>query len=142
MTYAFSWIETSSASWRVPVAFPILFLLPSLLLIHFLPESPRYLILHAREEDALNVLSALNELPPEHEDNRREYLLIKNAIVRILQGSTMPKIFSMGKSRYAHRVVLAVALQVMQQFTGVNLFVQYLAAMVSPDGQRGVLRLH
>jgi hypothetical protein len=41
----------------------------------------------------------------------------------------MPKLFSMGKSRYAHRVVLAVALQVMQQFTGINLFVQYLAAM-------------
>lgn len=35
----------------------------------------------------------------------------------------------MGRSRYAQRVWLAVGLQVMQQFTGVNLFVQYLAAM-------------
>jgi hypothetical protein len=85
--------------------------------------------LTGRENEALDVLSALNELPPDHEDNRREYLVIKNAIIYMLQGSNMPSIFSMGKSRYAHRVTLAIGLQVMQQLTGVNLFVQYLAAM-------------
>jgi MFS family permease len=129
VTYGFGWVEPNSASWRAPLALPIAFLLPALGLITCLPESPRYLILNGKEREALNVLSALNELPHDHEDNRREYLMIKNAILYMLQGSNMPSIFSMGKSRYAHRVILAVGLQIMQQFTGVNLFVQYLAAM-------------
>ncbi len=111
------------------MAIPIVFLLPALLLIGFLPESPRYLILSGKEDAALDVLSALNELPPQHEDNRREYLAIKNTILHMIQGSSMPSIFSMGKSRYGQRVFLAVLLQVLQQFSGINLFVQYLAVM-------------
>ena len=129
MDYAFSWIQPSSASWRVPLAIPIAFLLPALGLIMRLPESPRYLILTGREAEALNVLSALNELPPDHEDNRREYLMIKNAVISMMRDSGLRQIFTMGKSRYAHRILLAILLQVMQQFTGVNLFMQYLATM-------------
>ena len=113
--YAFSFVMPSSASWRLPLAIPILFIVVALVLMLFLPESPRYLILNGREKEALNVLSALNEMPPDHEDIRREYLMIKNAIIYMIQGASMPAIFSMGKSRYAHRVLLAIALQVMQQ---------------------------
>src|ERR1700761_4388012 len=99
MTYAFAFLEPSSASWRVPLAFPVIFIFIATILTAYLPESPRYLILNGREGEALNVLSALNELPPDHEDNRREYLMIKNAIIYMVQGSSLPAIFSMGKSR-------------------------------------------
>lgn len=81
--YAFSWVQPSSASWRVPIAFIIIFLLVALLLIVFLPESPRWLILTGREDEAKKVLSALSELPQEDEDVRREFLMIKN-VRRIL----------------------------------------------------------
>ena len=119
MDYAFSWLQPSSSSWRAPLAIPIVFLLLALAMVLRLPESPRYLILTGREGEAFDVLSALNELPPDHEDIRREYLMIKNAVISTMQNSSLREIFSMGKSRYAHRVILAVALQVMQQFTGV-----------------------
>lgn len=107
LTYGFSWIHTLSVSWRFPVAFSILMLAPALFLVAFLPESPRYLILTAREKEALNVLSALEELPPDHEDVRREVLLIKNTVLKLASGSSMSSMFTMGKDRHFHRLALA-----------------------------------
>jgi len=126
--YAFSWVEPSSASWRVPVAFGMLFMILPLAMILFLPDSPRYLILIGKEHEAKSVLSALNELSPEDQDTHREFLMIKNTILHMVSGGFM-EAFRQGEHRYLQRVILAVVLQIMQQLTGVNLFMQYLAAM-------------
>jgi MFS family permease len=122
LSFAFSWIHSDSVSWRFPVAFSIAILLPALITIVFMPESPRYLLLCGREKEALNVLSALEELPADHEDVRREVLLIKNTVLRLASGgSSFSGLFTMGKERHLHRVILAVALQLMAQFTGVSI---------------------
>ena len=125
-------------------------LLPLILMI-WLPESPRYLVLHGKEDEAKRVLSSLTELSPEDEDIRREFLLIKNTLLHMASGG-VGETFRMGQYRYVHRTgklqsnclceachrivanqsprtVLAILLQVMQQFTGVNLFIQYLGSM-------------
>lgn len=60
---------------------------------------------------------------------RREALLVKNTVLKLASGSAFSDVFRMGKTRTLHRVILAVALQMMQQWTGVNLFVQYLGTM-------------
>lgn len=107
LSYGFSFLHTESVSWRFPVAFSILILVPALILIAFLPESPRYLMLCGKEQEALNVLSALEELPADHEDVRREVLLIKNTVLRLAGSSSFSGMFTMGKERHFHRVVLA-----------------------------------
>ncbi len=76
----------------------------------------------------MSVLSALSELPVDHEDIRREILQIKYA-VKHMASSPASAAFSNGDYRYLQRTLLAVGLQVMQQFTGINLFVQYLGSM-------------
>ena len=126
ITYAFSFTAPSSASWRLPIALSMLLILPALAIVVFLPESPRFLLLQAKQKEATKVLSALNELPPHHEDVRREILLVKNTVVKLASGGSFKNIFSNGQYRYAHRVILAIALQVFQQYTGVNLFVTLL----------------
>ena len=126
--YAFSWLQPSSIAWRFPIAFSLVFVLPALALVSFMPESPRWLLLKAREQEAIHVLSALNEIPEDHEDIRREILQIKHA-VKHMAGTSASGVLSNGQYRYFHRVALAVVLQVMQQFTGVNIFIQYLGAM-------------
>lgn len=79
-----------------------------------LPESPRWLILTGREEEAKRVLSALNESSPDDEDIRREFLMIKNALLHMSSGG-LKQVFTQGQYRYLHRVLLAVCLQIMQQ---------------------------
>ncbi|KAK5163439.1 uncharacterized protein LTR77_010621 [Saxophila tyrrhenica] len=128
IVYAFSFTQPSSAAWRVPIILAAMFTLPALLVIVFMPESPRWLLLKGREQEAMNVLSALNELPIDHEDTRREILQIKYA-VKHMASSAPGQVFTNGEYRYLQRTLLAVGLQIMQQFTGVNIFIQYLAAM-------------
>ena len=126
--YAFSFTQPSSASWRVPIILAALWTLPALAIIVFMPESPRWLLLKGREQEALSVLSALNEVPIDHEDTRREVLQIKYA-VKQMASAPSGRIFSNGENRHLQRTILAVALQVMQQFTGINIFIQYLGGM-------------
>lgn len=128
IVYAFSFTQPSEASWRAPIILAAVFTLPALTMLIFLPESPRWLLLQGREQEAISVLSALNELPPDHEDTRREILQIKYA-VKHMAGASAKQIFTNNEYRYFQRTLLAVLLQVMQQFTGINVFVQYLAPM-------------
>lgn len=107
LSFGFSYVETSSVAWRFPIAFSGVFILPALALVSFLPESPRYLLLCGKEREALNVLSALEELPADHEDVRREVLLIKHTVLKLAGGSSISAMFTMGKERNLHRVILA-----------------------------------
>jgi len=87
-------------------------LLP-LLIILYMPESPRFLTLCGREQEAKSVFSALNELSPDDEDVHRELLMVKHTLLHMASGGMQA--FTIGRCRYAHRTILAVALQIMQQ---------------------------
>ena len=126
LTFAFAYISTSSAAWRVPIAFQIVFALPAIAMLLVLPESPRWLILTGREQEALTVLAALNEAEVDDYETKDEFLQIKDAILIMAQGSTAG-LFSNKERRGLHRVVLAYFVQVFQQGTGVNLVLQYLS---------------
>lgn len=126
MDFAFAWTSPSSASWRAPIAIQIIWGLPAFLMLTMLPESPRWLILQGREQEALNVLGALNAASPDSDAARQEFIQIKDAIIQMSRGSvsTMRR---NGEYRYTQRIVLAVVLQICQQFSGINLITQYLA---------------
>jgi sugar porter (SP) family MFS transporter len=128
MDFAFAYLEPSSAAWRVPIAIQLIFLLVAALLLLLMPESPRWLILTGREDEALRVLSALNDLPKDSHDVRQEFLQIKDAVIEMSKGS-FGSAFSMGDYRHVHRTCLAVVLQIFQQMTGINLVTQFLALM-------------
>lgn len=125
-TFAFAYLSTSSAAWRVPIAFQIVFALPAIGMLFALPESPRWLILTGREQEALTVLAALNDADVDDFETKDEFLQIKDAILIMAQGSTT-SMFSNKERRGLHRVVLAYFVQVFQQGTGINLVLQYLS---------------
>ncbi|KAJ4372952.1 hypothetical protein N0V83_003243 [Neocucurbitaria cava] len=126
LVFGFAYISNSSAAWRVPIAFQIVFALPAIAMLLILPESPRWLILTGREQEALTVLAALNDSEVEDFETRDEFLQIKDAILIMAQGSTA-SMFSNKERRSFHRVVLAYFVQVFQQITGINLVLQYLS---------------
>jgi len=121
-----AYIDSSSASWRIPVALQIVFALPAIFMLIVLPESPRWLILTGREQEALTVLAALNDDEPDSFETKDEFLQIKDAILIMAQGSSA-SMFSNKERRGFHRVVLAYFVQVFQQGTGINLVLQYLS---------------
>jgi MFS family permease len=59
VVFGTSYLSTASAVWRVPIAVQIGFALIAFIILIFLPESPRWLILTGREDEALKVLPLL-----------------------------------------------------------------------------------
>jgi SP family xylose:H+ symportor-like MFS transporter len=82
-------------------------------LLFIVPESPRYLALQGKEENALKILSRVNGLAKANEILHE----IKNSLVVHSSG----KLFSYGKIV----ILIGVLLSVFQQFVGINVALYY-----------------
>ncbi|KAE8445462.1 hypothetical protein EG329_013352 [Mollisiaceae sp. DMI_Dod_QoI] len=126
--FGFSFLEPSTASWRFPIAFQIVFALLLLAFILELPESPRWLILKGKEDEAMSVIAALADLPTEDHLVRTEFVEIKDTVLEMKEHG-WADLFTMGPERNFHRVVLGYVNQVFQQISGINLITYYAATI-------------
>lgn len=108
---------SGSIAWRLPLAFQIVFCLFILAFIWNLPESPRWLILKGRDDEAKEVLAALESTTVNDRYVQSEFLTIKDATLEMARG-TFADLFTMSRSRHLHRTILAYLNQVFQQITG------------------------
>ena len=108
-----------SVSWRFPIAFQLLLILPTFLTI-WLPESPRWLLLRGRETEAREVLSALNRKAPH--DDAIDLIVeeIQNSLA-ISQATKLSDLVKQGPGHNFHRTALAFVIQMFQQISGINL---------------------
>ena len=65
LDFGFSFLDPNTIAWRFPIGFQILLAIIVLLFVLEFPESPRWLILKGQEDEAMSVLSALCDLPPD-----------------------------------------------------------------------------
>lgn len=128
LDFGFSFLEPSSVSWRFPIAFQILFAIIILLFVLPLPESPRWLIMKGKEEEAVEVLTALMDLPADDPLIHTEFTEIKDTVLA-LKDSSFKDLFTMDEDRHFHRVVLAYVNQMFQQISGINLITYYAAVI-------------
>ncbi|KAL7625342.1 hypothetical protein AAE478_004558 [Parahypoxylon ruwenzoriense] len=118
-----SFVE-SSVAWRFPLAFQIVFCLFILAFIWNLPESPRWLILKNREDEAREVLAALSDTTVDDKIVKNEFTAIKETVIEMSKGS-FRDLFTMDRERNFHRTMLAVINQMFQQISGINLITYY-----------------
>lgn len=121
-----AWIGDQEVAWRFPLAFQIVFTLIIFGSILNLPESPRWLVMQGRDEDALQVLECLNEKPRDDPFIKNEFDAVKLTVQEMSKGSYR-SLFEMSEYREFHRVVLAYVNQMFQQISGINLITYYVS---------------
>ncbi|KAJ9494547.1 hypothetical protein H2202_009979 [Exophiala xenobiotica] len=102
----------SGAQWRFPISLQIFFALSTIALITFLPESPRWLLYHDRQDEAAEILIRLHS----DEDAGTAGREMQEIIVAIKEEK---------QAAHGHGTCLSVWIMIMQQLTGINLVTYY-----------------
>ena len=117
--YAFSFHDASFA-WRVPCIMQVIFLFPMLLLVWILPETPRWLAAHDRQDESLAVLRRVKagkmtdaEIVQLHHD------IVKTvAIETELGAGTWKDCIKSDALHSRRRLLIACSIQIFQQLGG------------------------
>ncbi|KAK2606385.1 hypothetical protein QQS21_003204 [Conoideocrella luteorostrata] len=117
-----------SVAWRFPLAFQIVFCLFILCFVLGLPESPRWLILKGRDDEARDVIAAIAEVEDSDKYVENEFRAIKETVAEMSQGR-YADLFARDKNRTLHRTLIAYVNQMFQQISGINLITYYAATI-------------
>ncbi|CZT49703.1 related to sugar transport protein STL1 [Rhynchosporium secalis] len=115
-------------TWRFPIAFQIIFGIILIVGTWFLPESPRWLIMRDRHEDAIDVIAALSGLETTDSDVALQHSLIMDGIKASGHaGGDVPysALFTNGKTQHFRRLLLGSSSQFFQQLGGCNAVIYY-----------------
>ncbi|KAJ5437888.1 uncharacterized protein N7458_008886 [Penicillium daleae] len=131
VNYGFSY-NKSEAQFRFPIALQIVFAILTFIGVVFLPESPRWLIKHGKEDKARQIIWRLQDNAREIDESDTVVSLevqeISQAIREEQAASTegsFKLIFQNGPQRFFYRTLLGMGGQMMQQISGINLITYY-----------------
>lgn len=127
-----------SVQWRFPLAFQIVFCFFILSCVMGLPESPRWLILKGREDEARDVIAAVADLETDDPWVENEFRSIKEVALEMSKG-TFADLFALDRNRSFHRTCLAYVNQMFQQISGINLITYYAAKIYKRLGMSDFL---
>ncbi|EIW81743.1 general substrate transporter [Coniophora puteana RWD-64-598 SS2] len=145
IVFGVTWIDfgcyfmtNSSAQWRLPLALQLVFELIMICFIWFLPESPRWLVKHGRDAEAMAVISALEDKPFSDGEVQRTFHAIREAVAMEFPGlsdkkqssfdvlkTQMKELLTNDRSQNFRRASIGIVCQMMQQLTGINLVTYY-----------------
>jgi hypothetical protein len=124
--FAFSY-HNASFAWRVPVILQLIFLSPMLLLLWILPETPRWLAAHGREDESLLVLRRLKGHNTSETDILKLHADIVNT-VRVeteLNAGSWKDVLRSDQLHSRRRFLISCSIQIFQQLGGINAVIYY-----------------
>ena len=122
--YGFS-NSTGSYAWRIPVILQCIFLIPMLFIIMILPESPRWLAAHDRQDESLAVLRRLRGHKLDDEAIRKLHSDIITAAAEeaSMNAGSWSSLLRADKIHSRRRLLIACAIQAFQQLGGINVII-------------------
>ncbi|KAJ5806937.1 hypothetical protein N7474_010529 [Penicillium riverlandense] len=123
--FGLSYVNTS-AQWRFPVAFQIVFAIMVSVGALMLPESPRWFVIRGHDKEACEVLAMLNDSQPDAEDVLADFNMMK-ADLKATESNkaSWKQLFTFGKTQEFQRMMIGCSGQFFQQFTGCNAAIYY-----------------
>ena len=123
--YAFS-SHISSYAWRIPVILQCIFLIPMLVILMIIPESPRWLAAHDRPDECLAVLQKLRGTHDEVAVQRLHGEIIQTVAYEASIGAGSWKdLLKNDNIKSQKRLLIACAIQAFQQLGGINAIIYY-----------------
>lgn len=120
---------SADLSWRFPIAFQIIFGLVLVFGMVGLPDSPRWLMLRDRHEEATTVIAALRGLDTDAPETQLQRAVILDSIRASgfsgRRGTPFKALFTGGKTQHFRRMMLGASSQLMQQVGGCNAVIYY-----------------
>lgn len=120
MNLGFSYVTDNSVSWRGPLAFQAFFAILAIALIIFMPESPRWLCMKDRHEEARLVISRLQANSLESPEVSEALQLIIDTIAHEKATSKVSwrEVITNGEQQTLRRICLGAGTSLMQQMGG------------------------
>jgi len=116
----------NSFSWRFPIGLQAFFAAFVIWGALVMPESPRWLIAHGRDEEGLRVIAALAGVSMDHPTALQQRAFILESIRATSDGNASYRdMFLGGKKQNLRRVIIGASSQVHQQLGGCNAVIYY-----------------
>ncbi|KAH8776587.1 general substrate transporter [Diaporthe sp. PMI_573] len=118
--------KTGPVTWRPPIAIAVVFSAVIIAFIYFLPESPRWLVMKNKTEEARRVIAAFRAKPLDSIEVQTELQGIEYSLEeKTGKKIKMTDMLSMGEDKLLYRFGLCMLLQFYQQMSGTNLISVY-----------------
>ncbi|KAJ6027815.1 Major facilitator superfamily domain general substrate transporter [Penicillium canescens] len=117
-------------AWRLPISLQLIFIAVLLVTVPWLPESPRWLMTQAREEEAMEVLACVEAMPIEDPLIITQRDEIKFSITyesdNAVRWRDLLRRSKSDNTKTLRQLLLGAGTQAMQQFQGINIMSYYL----------------
>ncbi|OBT82912.1 hypothetical protein VE02_08972 [Pseudogymnoascus sp. 03VT05] len=133
MNLGFTYVQDNDVSWRFPIAFQNFFALLAIFLVACMPESPRWLCMKGRHEEAQTIIARLQA---KHRDDESVTEALQLIVAMVTHEQELAKvgwreIFSNGEQQTFRRVALGAGTSIMQQMGGINVVVYYMPVILT-----------
>nr|POF13478.1 sugar transporter stl1 [Quercus suber] len=131
--YGFGKSGSASFAWRVPVIMQCIFLIPMLSIVTIIPETPRWLVSHGRQDEALKVLQRLNskKMPDSSILDIHSDICKTVAFESSIGAGKWGDLLKNDEIQSRRRLLIASSVQGFQQLGGINAIIYYANTLFS-----------